>query len=246
ELGPLGANGLANVRDFEHPVASFDVDQSNWDSEYFSHVYPLGGVLFNCKQDHTPFDVVAWHGNYVPYKYAMEKFVAVGNLVKDHADPSCFCVLTVKSKTPGIPLLNFGIVVPKWEVTTNTFRPPYFHRNTAGEMIGFIYGGGPHFPPHWQDGGLNYRAGFCPHGVPSEVFKQASEAELVPIPPQEGLLVFLIEPANMLMFTEHALKHNGFFEAVEPYRSLAPNFLKNIDKVNADLHALGRPKIHVS
>ncbi|KAG5651333.1 hypothetical protein H0H81_009041 [Sphagnurus paluster] len=53
ELGPLGANGLANPRDFEFPLASFDIDQSAWN---------IAGTLFNCAQDHTPFDVVAWHG----------------------------------------------------------------------------------------------------------------------------------------------------------------------------------------
>ena len=56
-LGPLGANGLANARDFEHPVASFDIDQSPWEI-----VYKVCGELHVCKQEHTPFDVVAWHG----------------------------------------------------------------------------------------------------------------------------------------------------------------------------------------
>ncbi|KAL0063450.1 hypothetical protein AAF712_009654 [Marasmius tenuissimus] len=108
ELGPLGGHGLANPRDFEHPVASFDLDQTAW-----KIIYKVSGQLHECAQEHTPFDVVAWHGNYVPYKYAMEKFVNVGSISKDHIDPSCFCVLTAKSKAPGIPLADFLIFSPE-------------------------------------------------------------------------------------------------------------------------------------
>ncbi|KAG6865010.1 hypothetical protein C0991_005698, partial [Blastosporella zonata] len=119
DLGPLGANGLANPRDFEFPLAHFDVDQSPWDI-----VYKVCGKLFNCSQSHTPFDVVAWHGNYVPYKYAMEKFISVGSISKDHIDPSIFCVLTAPSKQLNVPLADFLILSPRWDVADGTFRPP--------------------------------------------------------------------------------------------------------------------------
>ncbi|KAI0073776.1 homogentisate 1,2-dioxygenase [Panus rudis PR-1116 ss-1] len=240
ELGPLGANGLANIRDFEHPVASFDVDQSNWDI-----IYKAGGVLFKCQQDHTPFDVVAWHGNYVPYKYALEKFIVAGNVNRDHADPSTFCVLTVKSKVPGIALVDFCAIVPRWEVTTDTFRPPYFHRNTAAELIGFIYGA--RREPAFQDGAINYRTSFSPHGVTSDQYEEAREEELVPTKLGEGSLAFLIEPSVPLLFTDFALKSNNFFaQDVGPYRSHGPLFLRNIDQVNSELKALGRPELHIS
>lgn len=60
ELGPLGANGLANSRDFLTPKAKYEVKK-----ERFEIVYKLGGKFFKSTQGHSPFDVVAWHGNYV-------------------------------------------------------------------------------------------------------------------------------------------------------------------------------------
>lgn len=60
ELGPLGANGLANARDFLSPEAHYEIAEEPWEI-----VYKLGGKFFNSKQNHNPFDVVAWHGNYV-------------------------------------------------------------------------------------------------------------------------------------------------------------------------------------
>ncbi|CAL1716074.1 unnamed protein product [Somion occarium] len=205
ELGPLGANGMANVRDFEHPVASFDIDQSDWEVQY-----KIGGKLFSCFQDHTPFDVVAWHGNYVPYKYALEKFITVGSITKDHTDPSVFCVLIVKSKIPGLSLSEFCVIGPRWDVASQTFRPPYFHRNTAGELIGVIFGDRAMGPPGFAPGGMNYRTSFCPHGITTEVFKAGSEMELAPMRVGEGSLLFLIEPSTMLMLTDYAVKGNGF------------------------------------
>lgn len=131
ELGPLGANGLANARDFYHPLASFDLDhQRDW-----TITYKLCGKLFDCHQRHTPFDVVAWHGNYVPYKYDLNSFIGVGSITRDHIDPSIFCVLTVPSTEIGTPLADFLIFSPRWDVATNTYRPPYYHRNAASEFM---------------------------------------------------------------------------------------------------------------
>lgn len=131
ELGPLGANGLANPRDFHHPVASFDIDSNGG----WSIIYKLCGQLHTCKQDHTPFDVVAWHGNYVPYKYDLTKFIGVGSITKDHIDPSIFCVLTAPSTDNATPLADFLIFHPRWDVAFDTYRPPYYHRNAASEFM---------------------------------------------------------------------------------------------------------------
>ncbi|KAI0703786.1 homogentisate 1,2-dioxygenase [Cytidiella melzeri] len=223
ELGPLGANGLANVRDFEHPIAHFDIDQSVWEV-----IYKLGGKYFTCKQNHTPFDVVAWHGNYVPYKYDLDAFITVGSVSKDHADPSTFTVLTAKSKTTGVPLAEFLVAKERWDVATETFRPPYFHRNTATEIIGIVkgsFGGGPNSV---QVGGLSYVNGFCPHGVGTDVFKAATE-----------MIVF--ETSMMCTITEHAMKAKKGEHDVATWDGLAPNFLKHIDEINADLRAARLP-----
>ena len=72
----------------------------------------------------SPFSPRVPHDSYVPYKYAMEKFVHVGSIQRDHIDPSIFCVLTAKSKTPGAPLADFLIFSGRWDVATGTFRPP--------------------------------------------------------------------------------------------------------------------------
>ena len=126
ELGPFGSNGMAYPRDFETPVASFDIDSSEW-----TITCKLGGKLHSFNQTHTPFDVVAWHGNLAPYKYAIEKFVNMANVEKDQADPTIYCVLTAKSRVPGISISDFLAFTPRWVTTTNTFRPPYYHRNMS-------------------------------------------------------------------------------------------------------------------
>jgi len=115
ELGPLGANGLANARDFQHPIAKYEIEREHWDI-----VYKLGGRFFNCTQQHSPFDVVAWHGNYVPYKYDLTKFVNVGSISVDHIDPSIFCVLTAPSRDPAAPLADFLIFSPRWDVASHS------------------------------------------------------------------------------------------------------------------------------
>jgi homogentisate 1,2-dioxygenase len=159
ELGPIGSNGMALPRDFETPVASFDIDQSTWEV-----VYKLAGQMYTSEQEHTPFDVVAWHGNYAPYKYALERFVNCATVDKDQSDPSIYCVLLAKSKTPGVNLADFLVFTPKWSVTSNTFRPPYYHRNVNTEIMGMIYGdwhGSAHPLPA---GGLSYEPSLMPHG----------------------------------------------------------------------------------
>lgn len=240
DLGPLGGHGLANPRDFETPVASFDIDQSPWEI-----VYKLSGKLFVSKQEHTPFDVVAWHGNYVPYKYAMEKFIHVGSISKDHIDPSIFCVLTAKSKAPGIPLADFLIFSGRWDVASETFRPPYYHRNSATEFMGLIYGGYGGRSDSFSPGGASYETGFCPHGVSYDEFKTASEMELKPMRIHEGTLAFMMESSMMLTLTDWAIKKTGKLHEHEPkmWDNLKGNFINHLDEINQDLKAAGLPEL---
>lgn len=240
ELGPLGANGLANPRDFEVPVASFDIDQSPWEI-----VYKVCGQLFLCKQEHTPFDVVAWHGNYVPYKYAMEKFINVGSISKDHIDPSIFCVLTAKSKTPGTPLADFLIFSPRWDIAMETFRPPYYHRNAATEFMGLIYGNYGGRSDEFAPGGASYETGFCPHGVSYDEFKAATETELKPMRVHEDTIAFMFESSMMFTLTDYAMKRTGKLHEHEPkmWDNLKGQFMNHLDQVNADLEAAGQPPL---
>jgi homogentisate 1,2-dioxygenase len=240
ELGALGGNGLANPRDFETPVASFDLDQSPWEI-----VYKVCGQLHRCDQEHTPFDVVAWHGNYVPYKYAMEKFVNVGSISKDHIDPSIFCVLTAKSKQPGVPLADFLIFSPRWDVATSTFRPPYYHRNSSTEFMGLLYGIYGGRSDGFQPGGASYETGFCPHGVSYEEFKKASEGEQVPMRIHEGTIAFMFESSMMFTITDYAMNRSGKLHMHEPkmWDDLKGQFVNHLDEVNADLKAAGLPPL---
>ena len=167
ELGPLGANGLANARDFLHPKASYTTN--NDADETWSIVYKLGGKFFASTQKHSPYDVVAWHGNYVPYKYDLTKFVNVGSISVDHIDPSIFCVLTARSRDPTAPLADFLIFSPRWDVSSHTYRPPYYHRNVASELMGLIYGEYGGRSDEFQPGGVSFECGMVPHGVAYEV-----------------------------------------------------------------------------
>ncbi|ETW82786.1 homogentisate 1,2-dioxygenase A1 [Heterobasidion irregulare TC 32-1] len=238
ELGPLGTHGLANPRDFETPVASFDVDQSPWEST-------VGGKMFACKQEHTPFDVVAWTGNYVPYKYAMEKFVNVGSISKDHIDPSIFCVLTAKSKIPNHSLTDLLIFSPRWDVASHTFRPPFYHRNSATEFMGLVYGVYGGRSDEFQPGGASYETGFCPHGVSYDEFRAATEAELQPMRVHEGTMAFMFESSFMLPLTDYAMKRTGKLHEHEPkmWDNLKGNFLNHLGEVNADLRAAGLEEV---
>lgn len=135
ELGPIGSNCLANARDFETPVAAFeDVDGD------FELVAKFQGNLWSARIDHSPLDVVAWHGNYAPYRYDLRRFNTIGSISYDHPDPSIFTVLSSASDTPGTANLDFAIFPPRWLVAEHTFRPPWFHRNVASEFMGLIHG----------------------------------------------------------------------------------------------------------
>jgi homogentisate 1,2-dioxygenase len=161
---------MALPRDFEHPLASFDVDVNP--SAPWTVVCKLAGQLFEYEQEHTPFDVVAWHGNYVPYKYAMEKFVNSATVDKEQSDPSIYCVLMARSKVPGVALTELLVFTPKWSVTSNTFRPPYYHRNVATELMGMIYGVWTGSVTTLVPGGLTYEPSLMPHGGEYKLYEE--------------------------------------------------------------------------
>ncbi|MEO8010898.1 MAG: homogentisate 1,2-dioxygenase, partial [Dokdonella sp.] len=135
ELGPIGSNGLANSRDFEAPVACYDDVDGD-----FELVAKFQGHLWIARIDHSPLDVVAWHGTHVPYRYDLRRFNTIGSISYDHPDPSIFTVLTSASDTPGTANLDFAIFPPRWLCAQDTFRPPWFHRNVASEFMGLVHG----------------------------------------------------------------------------------------------------------
>ncbi|XP_003747579.1 homogentisate 1,2-dioxygenase [Galendromus occidentalis] len=198
-LGPIGANGLANPRDFLHPVAWFE----DVDAEY-TVINKYQGQLFSTVQGHSPFDVVAWHGNYVPYKYDLTKFVAINTVSVDHCDPSIFTVLTCPSTKPGVAIADFVIFPPRWSVAENTFRPPYYHRNCMSEFMGLISGAYEAKEEGFGPGGATLHSIMTPHGPDANCFKQATEAALKPSRVADNSMAFMFESSLSLAITQWA------------------------------------------
>ncbi|KAI4748434.1 Homogentisate 1,2-dioxygenase [Aureobasidium sp. EXF-12298] len=203
ELGPIGSNCLANARDFQAPVADFDEDtDSQW-----TLTTKFAGHLFAAKQNHTPFDVVAWHGLYYPYKYDLGRFSTIGSISFDHPDPSIFTVLTAPSDHPGTAAADFVIFPPRWLVQEDTFRPPWYHRNTMSEFMGLIHGqydaktGGG-----FQPAGASLHNVMAAHGPDASTHEKASNAELKPMKVGEGSMAFMFESCYMVGVTEWGLK----------------------------------------
>ena len=136
----------------------------------------------------------------------MEKFVGVGSITVDHIDPSIFCVLTAKSKTPGTPLADFLIFSPRWDVASRTFRPPYYHRNAATEFMGLVYGTYGGRSDAFMPGSCSYETGFCPHGVDYGEFKAATEMDLAPMRVHEDTIAFMFESSMIFKLSDYAMK----------------------------------------
>ncbi len=175
DLGLIGSNGLANARDFLTPVAAFEDREGD-----FEIVAKFGGSIWSAKIDHSPLDVVAWHGNYAPYKYDLRKFNAVNTVSFDHPDPSIFTVLTAPSEIAGTANIDFVIFPPRWMVAEHTFRPPYFHRNIMNEYMGLIFGTYDAKAEGFVPGGARLHNRMSGHGPHGATFEQASQAELPP------------------------------------------------------------------
>ena len=187
ELGPIGANGLANARDFETPVASFE------DSDEPTQVIQKYlGNLWTTSLDHSPLDVVAWHGNCAPWRYELARFNTINTVSFDHPDPSIFTVLTSPSNVPGRANADFVIFPPRWMVGEDTFRPPWFHRNVMSEAMGLIHGAYDAKAEGFAPGGLSLHNLMSGHGPDLESWKTASEAELKPHK-IEGTMAFMVE-----------------------------------------------------
>ena len=176
ERGPIGANCLANSRDFLTPAASFE------DKEVPSRLYMKWcGDLFRTQIGQSPLDVVAWHGNYAPYKYDLRRFSPVGAISFDHPDPSIYTVLTAPSESPGTANVDFVIFPERWAVAENTFRPPWYHRNIMSEFMGLIYGVYDAKPEGFVPGGMSLHNMMLPHGPDAVAFEHASTMDLKPV-----------------------------------------------------------------
>lgn len=222
ELGVMGANALAHRRHFETPVAGFESLEAK-----FELIGKFSGELWSAELGHSPLDVVAWHGNYVPYKYDLKKFNTINTVSFDHPDPSIFTVLTSASDTVGVANVDFVIFPPRWMVAENTFRPPYFHRNCMSEYMGLIQGvydaktsGG--FVP----GGGSLHNFYSAHGPDAETFENASHADLKPQKTQDTM-AFMFESRAPYLLTDFAVQ-KGFLQS--DYHLCWQDFAKHFSK----------------
>jgi homogentisate 1,2-dioxygenase len=205
--GPIGANCLANPRDFHTPIAAYE------DKEVASALYVKWcGELFRTEIAQSPLDVVAWHGNYAPYKYDLRHFAPVGAIAFDHPDPSIFTVMTAPSETAGTANVDFVIFPERWGVAENTFRPPWYHRNIMSEFMGLIYGVYDAKPEGFVPGGMSLHNMMLPHGPDASAFEHASTAELKPVK-LENTLAFMFEtrfPQRLTRFAANlsSLQHD--------------------------------------
>jgi homogentisate 1,2-dioxygenase len=200
DLGPIGSNGLANSRDFESPVAAFE------DQDHPTQIIQkFMGSLFATMIDHSPFDVVAWHGNLVPCRYDLRRFNTINTVSFDHPDPSIFTVLTAPGDMPGTANCDFVIFPPRWMVAEDTFRPPWFHRNVMSEFMGLIEGAYDAKAGGFAPGGASLHNCMSGHGPDRASYDGAVGTSLVPhwI---ENTMAFMFESRHVLVPTKYAIQ----------------------------------------
>jgi homogentisate 1,2-dioxygenase len=198
ELGPIGSQGLAQQRDFQVPVAAFE------EKEKSQVVGKFMGSLWAAEFQHSPLDVVAWHGDYVPYKYDLARFMVLNTVSFDHPDPSIFTVLTSPSAHPGVANVDFVIFPPRWVVAEGTFRPPWFHRNVMSELMGLVHGVYDAKAEGFLPGGVSIHNCMSAHGPDLATFGKASAAELKPHK-IENTLAFMWESRYVFRPTRFAM-----------------------------------------
>ncbi|XP_053561776.1 homogentisate 1,2-dioxygenase [Bombina bombina] len=232
DLGPIGANGLANPRDFLTPVAWYE-DRTV--PSGYTVISKYQGKLFAAQQEFSPFNVVAWHGNYVPYKYNLDNFMVINCVAFDHADPSIFTVLTAKSLRPGVAIADFVIFPPRWGVADHTFRPPYYHRNCMSEFMGLIKGRYEAKEEGFQPGGGSLHSVMTPHGPDVDCFEKAINAKLEPERVADGTMAFMFESSLSMSVTRWGLQtcnrlDKNYYQCWESLRSHFNPAQKTISK----------------
>jgi homogentisate 1,2-dioxygenase len=220
ELGPLGSNGLANARDFLAPVAAYEDKESPCEL-----VAKFQGNLWAADMTHSPLNVVGWHGNLTPYKYDLANFMVIGSTSFDHPDPSIYTVLTSPSEFHGTANVDFVIFPPRWLVSEDTFRPPWFHRNAMTEFMGLVYGVYDAKEEGFLPGGASLHNRMSAHGPDAETSERASTVALEPHK-IDNTMAFMFESRFALTLSAYAL-HSAelqpdYFEAWQNLRRRFP------------------------
>jgi homogentisate 1,2-dioxygenase len=201
DLGPIGSNGLANPRDFLTPVAWYEDRDGKAEL-----VAKFMGNLWSAEIDHSPLDIVAWHGNYAPYKYDLRRFNTIGSISYDHPDPSIFLVLHSLSDTPGVDNIDFVCFPPRWLAAEDTFRPPWFHRNFASEFMGLIHGVYDAKEEGFMPGGCSLHNCMSGHGPDAETFEKASASDTTKPQHITDTMAFMFETRAVIKPTRFAVE----------------------------------------
>jgi len=201
DLGPIGSNGLANPRDFLIPSAWFEDREGDYEL-----VAKLQGRLWRAPIDHSPLDVVAWHGSYTPYKYDLRRFNTIGSVSYDHPDPSIFLVLQSRGPVPGVDSIDFVIFPPRILAAEHTFRPPWYHRNVASELMGLVRGSYDAKAEGFVPGGTSLHNRMVAHGPDLATFERASGADLSRPDYIRDTMAFMFETAELICPTRQALQ----------------------------------------
>ncbi|MGK5065887.1 homogentisate 1,2-dioxygenase [Janthinobacterium sp. RT4P48] len=200
DMGPIGSNGLANSRDFLTPHAAYeDIDGA------CELLAKFGGHLWRTTLDHSPLDVVAWHGNYAPYKYDLRRFNTIGSISYDHPDPSIFLVLQAPSENPLFGAIDFAIFPPRWLAAEHTFRPPWFHRNVASEFMGLIHGVYDAKAAGFVPGGASLHNCMSGHGPDAQTFEKASHSDTATPVKVGDTMAFMFETRTIIKPTPFAM-----------------------------------------
>jgi len=201
DLGPIGSNGLANPRDFETPVAWYEDRDGS-----FELVGKFAGNLWRAPIDHSPLDVIAWHGNNAPYRYDLKRFNTIGSISFDHPDPSIFLVLQSLSDTPGVDMIDFVVFPPRILAMQDTFRPPWFHRNVASEFMGLVEGLYDAKAEGFLPGGASLHNCMSGHGPDADTFETASAADTSKAQVIRDTMAFMFETRLPILPTRFALE----------------------------------------
>ncbi|HEX4884052.1 MAG TPA: homogentisate 1,2-dioxygenase [Casimicrobiaceae bacterium] len=200
DMGPIGSNGLANPRDFETPVASYEDREGD-----FELVTKFMGRRWAARIDHSPLDVVAWHGNYAPYRYDLKRFNVIGSISYDHPDPSIFLVLQSQSAVPGVDAIDFVVFAPRILAMQDTFRPPWFHRNVASEFMGLLQGVYDAKAEGFLPGGASLHNCFTGHGPDAKTFEEQSAIDTGKPTYVRDTMAFMVETCLPYVPTRFAL-----------------------------------------
>jgi homogentisate 1,2-dioxygenase len=197
DLGAIGTNGLANSRDFLAPVAAYEDREGD-----FRVVAKFSGSLWEAAIDHSPLDIVAWHGTFAPYKYDLARFNTINTVTYDHPDPSIFCVLAAPSAIPGTANIELGLIADRWNVARNTFRPPPFHRNVSSEFVGLVKGRYIGKGEGFEPGCASLHNCMSGHGPDAESFERGAAASDDP--------QYLSDPMTIILETHLVIRPTAF------------------------------------